>query len=57
MAFPDITEDDLNELIREEAEDVFDDDGRVTLGRGEKFRPWLWVNSKEIYFFMCHILT
>nr|XP_005159691.1 protein FAM65B isoform X1 [Danio rerio] len=27
MAFPDITEDDLNELMREEAEDVFDDDG------------------------------
>ncbi|XP_073678515.1 rho family-interacting cell polarization regulator 2 [Garra rufa] len=27
MAFPDITEDDLNELMREEAEDVFADDG------------------------------
>uniref|UniRef100_A0A671QW75 Rho family-interacting cell polarization regulator 2 n=1 Tax=Sinocyclocheilus anshuiensis TaxID=1608454 RepID=A0A671QW75_9TELE len=27
MAFPDITKDDLNELMCEEAEDVFDDDG------------------------------
>ncbi|XP_052440895.1 rho family-interacting cell polarization regulator 2 isoform X1 [Carassius gibelio] len=27
MAFPDITEVDLNELMHEEAEDVFDDDG------------------------------
>uniref|UniRef100_A0A672M3I2 Rho family-interacting cell polarization regulator 2 n=1 Tax=Sinocyclocheilus grahami TaxID=75366 RepID=A0A672M3I2_SINGR len=27
MAFPDIMEDDLNELMCEEAEDVFDDDG------------------------------
>lgn len=41
MAFPDITKDDLNELMHEEAEDVFNDDGRVTLGRGGKFRPCL----------------
>uniref|UniRef100_A0A9J7Z465 Rho family-interacting cell polarization regulator 2 n=1 Tax=Cyprinus carpio carpio TaxID=630221 RepID=A0A9J7Z465_CYPCA len=27
MAFPDITKDDLNELMHEEAEDVFNDDG------------------------------
>lgn len=41
MAFPDITENDIKEVMREEAEDIFDDDGRVMLGRGGKFRPRL----------------
>lgn len=41
MAFPDIMEDNIKELVREEAEDIFDDDGRVILGRGGKFRPCL----------------
>lgn len=40
MAFPDITEDNLKELMLEEAEDVFGDDGRVTLGWAGKFRPY-----------------
>lgn len=48
MAFPDITEDDLHELMHEEAQDVFGDDGRVMLGRGGKFRPWLRVNPVEM---------
>ncbi len=49
MAFPDITEDDLNELMREEAEDAFGDDGRATLGwGGGEFRPWLGVNPVEM---------
>ncbi len=45
MAFPDITEDDLNELMREEAEDAFGDDGRATLGwgGGSLGRGWEWI--------------
>lgn len=50
MAFPDITEDNIKELVREEAEDFFDDDGRVMLGRGGKFRPCLRVNPMEMSF-------
>lgn len=33
MAVPDIARDDLDEMLREEAEDVFYEDGRFTRGQ------------------------
>ncbi|GLD60649.1 rho family-interacting cell polarization regulator 2 isoform X1 [Lates japonicus] len=43
MAMTDIAEDDLDEMMREEAEDVFYEDGRLAKGQLWRERERAWV--------------
>lgn len=53
MAVTDIPEDDLDEMMREEAEDVFYEDGRRTMGSAGK----CWKTSLLVGCCSCSVCT
>ncbi|CAM9335139.1 unnamed protein product [Lampetra planeri] len=46
MAVTDIAEDDLDEMMREEAEDVFYEDGRLAKGQMLKCESQTWAHRR-----------